>query len=81
MKRALVETIVYLSAIGEVSMSVSTIREQMALDNMVKLAMRTDLPPVATDGIRGYLSSGLPRFSWAKAKAGEPQDTETDRTF
>ena len=77
MKNALVQTIAYLRARGVMLMSVSTIREQMALDNMIKLAMRPDLPSQAAAAIRSYLSSGLPGFSWAKAKAGKPQDQET----
>ena len=77
MKNALVQTIAYLRAKGDMLMSVSAIREQMALDNMVKLAMIPDLPPAAAAAIRSYLSSGLPGFSWPKALAGKPQDQDT----
>lgn len=77
MKNALVQTIAYLRAKGDMLMSVSAIREQMALDNMIKLAMRNDIPPAAAAAIRSYLSSGLPGFSWAKAKGGKPQDPDT----
>lgn len=77
MKNALVQTIAYLRAKGDMLMSVAAIREQMALDNMIKLAMRTDIPPAAAAAIRSYLSSGLPGFSWARAKQGKPQDQET----
>lgn len=77
MKNALVQTIAFLRAKGDMLMSVSAIREQMALDNMIKLAMRNDIPPAAAAAIRSYLSSGLPGFSWPKAKAGKPQDPDT----
>lgn len=77
MKNALVQTIAFLRAKGDMLMSVSAIREQMALDNMIKLAMRNDIPPAAAAAIRSYLSSGLPGFNWAKAKAGKPQDPDT----
>jgi len=77
MKNALVQTIAYLRAKGDMLMSVAAIREQMALDNMIKLAMRNDIPPAAAVAIRSYLSSGLPGFSWQKARAGKPQDSDT----
>lgn len=77
MKNALVQTIAYLRAKGDMLMSVGAIREQMSLDNMVKLAMRNDIPPAAAAAIRSYLSSGLPGFSWGKAKNGKPQDSDT----
>lgn len=50
-------------------------KEQAALDSVIKLAMNSD--PGAGDEIRNYLSSGLPGFSWDKAKAGEPQSPDT----
>lgn len=76
MKNAVVQAIAYFRAAGTMLMSVSTIREQMSLDNIIKLAMRNDLPPVAAVSIRNYLSVGLPGFNWQKAKAGKPQDGE-----
>lgn len=77
MKNAVVQTIAYLRAKGDMLMSVATIREQMDLNNTIKLAMRNDIPPAAAAAIRSYLSSGLPGFNWAKAKAGKPQDSDT----
>lgn len=77
MKNALVQTIAFLRAKGDMLMSVSAIREMMSLDNMVKLAMRDDIPPTAAAAIRSYLSSGLPGFSWQLAKRGRPQSSDT----
>lgn len=77
MKNALVQTIAFLRAKGDMLMSVSAIREMMSLDNMVKLAMRDDIPPAAAAAIRSYLSSGLPGFSWQLAKKGRPQASDT----
>lgn len=77
MKNALVQTIAYLRAKGDMLMSVSAIREMMALDNMVKLAMRDDIPPAAAAAIRSYLSSGLPGFDWKLARKGKQQASDT----
>ena len=77
MKNAVVQTIAYLRAKGDMLMSVSAIREMMSLDNVVKLAMSTDIPPAAAAAIRSYLSSGLPGFSWQLAKKGKPQSSDT----
>lgn len=77
MKNAVVQTIAYLRAKGEMLMSVSAIREQMILDNIIKLAKRTDIPPAAAAAIRSYLSSGLPGFQWARVTQNKPQEAET----
>ncbi len=77
MKNAVVQTIAYLRAKGEMLMSVSAIREQMILDNIVRLAKRTDIPPAAAAAIRGYLSNGLPGFQWARVTQNKPQEAET----
>jgi intracellular multiplication protein IcmO len=77
MKNALVQTIAYFRAAGTMLMSVGTIREQMSLDNIIKLALRNDLPPQAAAAIRSYLSSGLPGFNWQSAKKGKAQEPDT----
>lgn len=77
MKNALVQTIAFLRAKGDMLMSVSAIREMMSLDNVIKLAMREDIPPTAAAAIRSYLSSGLPGFSWQLAKKGKAQSSDT----
>lgn len=63
----------YLRATGERRLSVKTLRESMNLPTMIELNKRSDIPEVAIQGIRAYLSVGLPGYNPDAAKAGKAQ--------
>ncbi len=67
----------YLRAKRESLVSVKTLRDNMSLQNMIKLSQRTDLPEIATSAIKAYLNVGLPGFNAENAKNGKPQAQTT----
>lgn len=67
----------YLRAKREREVSVKTLRDNMALQNIIKLSQRTDIPDSALGAIKAYLSVGLPGFNPDNAKAGKPQSQTT----
>lgn len=63
----------YLRARREGQVSVKTLRDNMALPNIIKLSQRADLPEAAVSSLKAYLNVGLPGYSHEAAKSGKQQ--------
>lgn len=63
----------YLRAKKESKVSVKTLRDNMSLQNIIKLSQRNDLPEAATGALKAYLNVGLPGFNADAVKAGKNQ--------
>ena len=74
MMDAAIRALTYLRAKGEVDLSVSDLRQWIALPKLIELYLRRDLPEAAYMPIKSYLETGLPGFNPNKARAGDPQD-------
>jgi len=73
MMNSVTQSSCYLRSIGEIQVSVKTLRENMALQNIMDTVKRTDLPASAVEPLRQYLSVGVPGFNWDAMRAGKPQ--------
>jgi len=67
----------YLRAKRESEVSVKTLRDNMSLQNIIKLSQRADIPDAAVGAIKAYLTVGLPGFNPDAVKAGKPQAQTT----
>jgi len=77
MMDALIRTLCYERAVGNVTLSIGVIREYLALPNLVKLylkGMQGKIPEFAFLPIKAYLETGLPGFRSELANTPEKWD-------
>lgn len=81
MMDALIRTLCYERAVGNITLSIAVIREHLALPNLVKLYLkgkRGEIPEFAFLPIKAYLETGLPGF---RAELAEKPDKWDQTVF
>jgi len=77
MVTGVVQVCCYLRSKKEIQVSSKTLRHYMALNNMIDVWRRTDIPESAIAPLNAYLTVGLPGFNARAAKEGKPQGQQT----